>query len=177
MIKFRTANLSDIENIMKLEEKCFNEHTQEKMEVYLERIEVFSDGFIIMELDDRFIGAISSEIWQYVSTINRDTFMLGHSIKKQLKLNGNELYISSIGILPEYRAQGFGVTLFNELIKNIKVKYPNVIQGILLLSEDWKDARQIYLQNNFKDCKIFEGFFMNDDGIKKNGIVMRKEAL
>ncbi|GHV82169.1 N-acetyltransferase GCN5 [Spirochaetia bacterium] len=177
MIKFRTANFFDIENIMKLEEKCFNKYTQEKKEVYLERIEVFPDGFIILELDDQFVGAVSSEIWQYVSVVNRDIFTLGHSIKKQIKLNGNELYISSIGILPEYRSQGFGEALFKELIKNIKLKFQNVVHGILLLSEEWEYARKIYMQNNFKECKILEGFFMSTDGTKKNGIVMRKNIL
>jgi ribosomal-protein-alanine N-acetyltransferase len=177
MIKFRPATASDMANIMKLEESCFNKYTQEAREIYVERIEVFPDGFIILEVDGQFAGAISSEVWQYVPEANRDMFFLGHSIKKQLKLDGDELYISSIGIFPEYRSQGFGEALLEELIRNIKLKYPKVKQGILLLSEEWKHARRIYVQNNFMDCGVFEGFFTNDDGKKVNGIVMRKGAL
>ncbi|GHV95500.1 hypothetical protein AGMMS50293_18200 [Spirochaetia bacterium] len=174
---FRTANLSDIENIMKLEEKCFNKYTREEKKVYIERIEVFSDGFVIMENDKKFIGTVSSEIWQYVPNIDKNTFTLGHSIRNQIKLEGDELYISSIGILPEYRDQGFGEELFFELIKNIKSKYPRVNRGILLLNEEWKYARKIYLKNNFKECTVLHGFFNADDGTKKDGIVMRKDIL
>jgi ribosomal-protein-alanine N-acetyltransferase len=174
---FRTVNLSDIEDIMELEEKCFNKYTRERKEVYIERIEVFPDGFIILENDKKFIGAVSSEIWQYVPCIDRNTFKLGHSIKNQIKLEGDELYISSIGILPVYRGQGFGEELFFELLKNIKLKYPRVNHGILLLNEEWKYAKKIYLKNNFNECTILPRFFKSDDGTKKDGIVMRNDIL
>jgi ribosomal-protein-alanine N-acetyltransferase len=170
---FRPATLSDIENILKLEEKCFNTFTREKKEIYLERIEAFPDGFIILENDKQFVGAVSSEIWQYAAERARDAFALGHSIKKQIKLTGDELYISSIGILPEYRKHGYGEELFNALIQNIKSKYPNVIHAVLLLCEEWKAARKIYEKNGFKEYTIFEDFFTSEDGTKKNGIVMR----
>jgi ribosomal-protein-alanine N-acetyltransferase len=172
---FRTAHSSDIENIMKLEKKCFNIFTCEKKEVYLERIEVFPDGFIILEDDEQFIGAVSSEIWQYAAERPRDAFVLGHSIKRQIKLDGDELYISSIGILPEYRQHGFGEELFNALMQSVKLKYPNVIHCVLLLNEEWKAAKKIYKKNGFKKYTIFDDFFISDDGTKKNGIVMRKE--
>jgi ribosomal-protein-alanine N-acetyltransferase len=175
MLIYRSAILSDIENILKLEEKCFNALTREKKEVYLERIEVFPDGFIVLERDKQFIGAISSEIWQYVADIQRSAFTLDHSIKKQIDLTGDELYISSIGILPEYRKYGFGEALFDALIRNIKLKYPNVTHGILLINEEWKAARKIYEKNNFKEYAIFEDFFISEDGTKKNGIVMRND--
>jgi ribosomal-protein-alanine N-acetyltransferase len=171
---FRNANNSDIEKIMELEDACFNKYTREKKEVYLERINIFPDGFIVMQNESEFIGAISSEIWQYVPSINREIFNLGHSIKKMHKPNGNELYISSIGIFPKYRKYGFGEELFFDLIKNIKLKYPNVIHGILLLNEEWKYAEKIYQKNGFKRDYVLDDFFISDDGTKKNGIVMKK---
>jgi ribosomal-protein-alanine N-acetyltransferase len=177
MINFREATLLDIENIMELEKVCFNKYTQESSEIYLERIEAFSEGFIILENENKFAGAISSEIWQYASKIEHNTFMLGHSIKKQLKLTGDELYISSIGVFPEYRQNGFGNQLFKALIDNIKLKFPNVIYGILLLNEEWKFAQKIYIKNGFENCKILKNFFTAENGTKTNGIVMRKKRL
>jgi ribosomal-protein-alanine N-acetyltransferase len=174
---FRNANNSDIEKIMELENACFNKHTREKEEVYLERINTFPDGFIVMQNESEFIGAIASEIWRYAPSINREIFNLGHSIKEMNKPDGNELYISSIGIFPKYRNCGFGEELFLALIKNIKLKYPNVIHGILLLNEEWKYAKKIYQRNGFKEEYIFDDFFLSDDGTKKNGIVMRKNSL
>jgi ribosomal-protein-alanine N-acetyltransferase len=174
---FRNVNNSDIEKIMELENACFNKYTREKKEVYLERINTFPDGFIVMQNENEFIGAISSEIWQYTPSINRELFNLGHSIKEMNKSDGNELYISSIGIFPKYRNYGFGEELFLALIKNIKLKYPNVIHGILLLNEEWKYAKKIYQANGFRKEYILDDFFISDDGIKKNGIVMRKKSL
>jgi ribosomal-protein-alanine N-acetyltransferase len=174
---FRNANISDIEKIMELEEACFNKYTREKKEVYLERIDAFPDGFIVMQNGSEFIGAISSEIWQYVPYLNREIFTLGHSIKEMNKPNGDELYISSIGIFPKYRNYGFGEELFLTLIKNIKLKYQEVIHGILLLNEEWKYAKKIYQKNGFEDVHVFNGFFVSDDGTNKNGIIMRKSIL
>jgi ribosomal-protein-alanine N-acetyltransferase len=174
---FRNASNSDIEKIMELEDACFNKYTREKKEVYLERINTFPDGFIVMQNKSEFIGAVSSEIWRYTPYINREIFNLGHSIKETNKPNGNGLYISSIGIFPKYRNHGFGEELFLALIKNIKLKYPNVIYVILLLNEEWKCAKKMYQRNGFKKEYILDGFFTSDDGTKKNGIVMRRNSL
>jgi len=174
---FRNVDISDIDKIMELEEACFNEYTRESKEVYLERINTFPDGFIVMQNENEFIGAISSEIWQYAPNLNRETFTLGHSIKEMNEPNGDELYISSIGIFPKYRSNGFGEKLFLALIENIKLKYPNVIHGILLLNEEWKYAKKIYQKYGFEDVHILDDFFVSDDGTKKNGIVMRKHIL
>jgi ribosomal-protein-alanine N-acetyltransferase len=149
MIIFREALKNDIDKIMILEKACFNEYTQESKKTYLERIEVFSQGFIIMENNLDFIGAVSSEIWKSQRKITKKLFTLGHSIKNQFDLNGDELYISSIGIFPNYRNNGYGLLLFNELIKNVKKYFPFVTKGILLINEEWKFAKKYISKKQF----------------------------
>jgi ribosomal-protein-alanine N-acetyltransferase len=174
MIVFREAKLSDIDNIMYLEEKCFNIYTQESKDVYENRIKYFPEGFIVLENDSTLYGAISSEIWNYKENILPNDFILGHSIKEQLDLNGNELYISSIGILPQYRSNGYGKKLFNELITHIKMLFPKVTKGILLLNETWISAMKIYQDFGFQYVCEFPNFFIADDKSKQKAIVMRK---
>jgi len=177
MIVFREAILSDIDNIMYLEEKCFNIYTQESKDVYENRIKHFPEGFIILENDNVFCGAVSSEIWNYKENVFIKDFNLGHSIKEQLDLNGNELYISSIGILPQYRSKGYGQLLFNELISHIKLLFPKVTKGILLINETWIHAMKIYQNFGFQYVCEFPNFFIADDKSKQKAIVMRKALL
>jgi ribosomal-protein-alanine N-acetyltransferase len=173
----RTAIPSDIRNIMLLESACFNKFTQESESVYLERIECFSEGFMILEDKENFIGAVSSEIWTYNPVISLETFSLGHSIKQQINLSGDELYISSIGIFPEYRNKGYGKILFHGLIDNVVKKFKNLKHGILLLNKNWTYAQRIYLNIGFYNVAGFKGFFTEDDCSKSDGIVMRHDNI
>jgi len=177
MIVFREAKSSDIDNIMYLEEKCFNIYTQESKDVYENRIKYFPEGFIVLEDNNTFCGAVSSEIWNYRENVFLKDFTLGHSIKEQLDLNGNELYISSIGILPQYRSNGYGKKLFNELVSHIKMLFPKVTKGILLLNETWIHAMKIYQDFGFQYVCEFPDFFTADDKSNQKAIVMRKAFL
>jgi ribosomal-protein-alanine N-acetyltransferase len=171
------ATTADIHNIMLLEKACFNKFTQESEDVYLERIECFPQGFMILENNDTFIGAVSSEIWTYSPTITVNTFSLGHSIKQQLNISGGELYISSLAVFPEYRNNKYGKRLFYGLIDNIKKYFKQVKTIILLVNEKWVIAQKIYLQNGFKEIASFNGFFTEEDCSRSNGIVMRHNCI
>ena len=173
----RTVKVSDIWDIMRLERACFNEHTQEPESIYLERIECFPDGFMIMENKSDFIGAVSSEIWQRHAMITPDKFSLGHSIKGKIDLSGNELYISSVGVLPKYRNKGYAEILFRNLIDNVMKKFENIKYVILFVNEKWTYARKIYGKYGFYEVAGFEGFFTEDDGSKSNGIIMRHDNI
>jgi len=177
MIIIREAKISDIDNLMRLEENCFNKYTQESKDVYEERIKYFSQGFLIMEEYGVLYGAVSSEIWNFKENILLKDFSLGHSINDKLDLNGNELYVSSIGIFPEYRSSGLGKKLFNELIVHIKTLYPKVTKSILLINETWANAMKIYCGYGFRYVFEFPDFFTGDDGNKQKGIVMRKSLV
>jgi ribosomal-protein-alanine N-acetyltransferase len=173
MTSLREAALCDIDRIMDLERRCFNEYTRESVETYRERIAYFPQGFMILEAEGAFAGAASSEIWPYREKISADNFSLGHPIGGALALDGEELYISSIAVLPQFRGRGYGEILFRGLIDHVKEKFPRVTKGILLINEEWKSARQIYVRNGFSDLAVLKGFFTESDGTQRDGIVMR----
>ena len=62
MIRFRTAVVADIDGIMEMEYDSFHEEVREKRELFLERIQVFPEGFIIMEIEEKYAGYITSEL-------------------------------------------------------------------------------------------------------------------
>ncbi|GHT71459.1 hypothetical protein FACS1894110_24570 [Spirochaetia bacterium] len=177
MTTLREAVPKDIDHIMDLERLCFNEYTRESAETYRERIGCFPQGFMILKADGEFAGAASSEIRPCRVEISANDFALGHSIKGALALDGEELYISSIAVLPQFRHRGYGDFLLRGLIGHVKKNFPQVTKGILLINEDWKGARQIYLRNGFSDRKILKGFFTESGGAQRDGVIMGNDRL
>lgn len=175
-IVFRTAREDDIEGIMHIETASFPKEICEKKDVFLDRIRVFQDGFYIMEYQGRVIGYLCSEIWDYKERINETDFVLGHSIRKIHDPKGNEVYISSMGTLPEFRGMRLGKLMFEEFSKYIIKKYKKLKSKILIVSENWHNARKIYVENGFEEIAIIKDFFYynNVDTLKEHGIIMRK---
>ncbi|HBP26310.1 MAG TPA: N-acetyltransferase [Acholeplasmatales bacterium] len=172
-ISLRKACLDDIEAIMNIEYQCFSQDTIEDAEVYRRRIRTFPDGFWVLEKGGETIGAISSEIWNKTEEISADLFCLGHDIAGKHNPSGNELYISSLGVLPSHRGNGYGEKLFLSLIESVSIAYPNVTSAILLFADDWKAARKIYEKNGFKTVEILPAFFGGRKDPAHDGIVMR----
>lgn len=175
-IVFRTAREDDIEGIMNIEIASFSSGICEKKDVFLDRIRVFRDGFYIMEYQGRIIGYLCSEIWKYKEKVDETDFVLGHSISKIHDPKGNEVYISSMGTLPEFRGMGLGKLMFEEFSIYIIKKYEKLKSKILIVSENWYNARKIYVENGFEEIAIIKDFFYynNVNTLKEDGIIMRK---
>ncbi len=174
-VLIRQATINDIQKVMEIEHLCFDEDTWEDETVYLQRINTFPEGFLLLEKENEIIGAISSEIWIRSEKINPSLFTLGHDISQKHHYDGNELYVSSIAVVPKQRRLGYGELLFQTLLLAIDHKYPHVSSIILLVAENWTAAQAIYRKNGFQEVTIFPRFF---GGIKcptYDGIVMRKE--
>lgn len=174
----RPATPGDIDDIMYLERESFNKFTRESKGVFSERIMCFSDGFMVLETKtvsggNKVMGAISSEIWSRNGALLRVGFVLGHSIEKRMDLGGNELYISSFAVLPQFRVAGYGKVLFRGLLENIVKRYPLVRSVLVLVNDSWEYAKRFYTDYGFGSVAVFDGFFTEDDGVKSNGIVMR----
>lgn len=176
-ITYRNANIADISSIMKIEHASFSEVICEDRKVFTERIATFPDGFRVMECDGEIIGYICSELWERVHTFSKDLFTLGHSIKNRHKSYGREIYVSSMGLNPEYRSLGLGKTMFNEFVIHITEKFTDIDSIVLLVSEKWSKARKIYASNGFKEIDILEEFFYYnvEKPYYEDGIIMRKE--
>lgn len=175
-VNFRISNKNDIEDIMLIERASFPLEICEKRDVFLERIEFFSEGFFLMEYNKKVVGYLSSEIWEYKKDIDEQDFMLGHSIKKAHNINGTELYISSMGILPNFRGKELGKLMFQQFSQHILATNRNLRTKVLIVCENWRNARKIYKNNGFQEILVLKGFFKSDkrEAYGENGIVMRK---
>ncbi|MEI6055309.1 MAG: GNAT family N-acetyltransferase [Lentisphaerota bacterium] len=178
-ITYRNAVFQDIDSVIQIDLFAFPNLICEDKKVVIERIILFPEGFRIMEIDNKFAGYICSEIWDKVVSIDKNIFDLSHSIGKQHKPNGKELYISSMGISPEHKGKGVGKGLFEEFLRYIADEFQYIESIILLVSENWKNARKIYSANGFKEINVMEKFFSykKNEPYFENGIVMRKELL
>lgn len=175
MMNFRNAIVEDIDGIMEMEQDSFHEEVREKRELFLERIKVFSEGFIIMEIDGKYAGYMTSELWNFKDNREKNDFMINHSIEKCHNCNGKELYITSFAVKSEYRGKNYGKLMFEYFMDKMKEKYkPECIS--LIVAERWVKAVEIYKKNGFKIIEIFENF-LEDVELHKNFIFMRKTEL
>lgn len=170
-IHIRNAQKDDLEEIMLIEHESFHKNIIEKRDVFLERIELFPEGFLLLENDDGITGYISSEIWEYTESIGPERFNLNHRMADIHTTAGSQLYISSIGVLKKHRGKGYGKLLFSELTERMNSKY-EISDMILIVSENWDAARRIYENRGFIQVQRIPCFF--DDDENSDAIVMRK---
>ncbi len=168
-ISIRNARSRDIEQIMRIEHGSFDAHICESSSVFLNRIDTFQEGVLVLEISGDVCGYISSEIWDYSEEIVDNRFNLNHMISDIHTTAGSELYISSIGILKEYRGKGYGKLLFSELSCRMIERY-RISSMILIVSTKWDAARQIYEKAGFKEVHRIPGFFREGE----EGIIMRR---
>jgi [ribosomal protein S18]-alanine N-acetyltransferase len=172
---FRNASKDDLDVIMEIERQCFDEDTRELLEVYVQRMECFPDGFVLALHDQEVIGVATSEIWNELGELDASTFELGHSIYDRHTLKGRYLYLSSIAILPKYRSRGYGEQLFSYSVDHLCSKYPEIRTLILIVSQQWTVAHHIYQKHGFQEVKRITSFFGGTLVPPANGIVMKKE--
>ena len=178
-LQFRNAKPEDIPSIMEIEHASFSSVICEKQEVFIERINIFPEGFRVMLYEGKPIGYICTEIWKKQRPYSDNMFKLGHSIAKQHSISGDEIYISSMGILPAWRSQGIGKLMFNKYIKYAEKTFVDVNSIILIVSEKWLNARRIYKSEGFKEVHLIRNFFRYgfDKSDFEDGIVMRKKRI
>lgn len=174
MIRFELLQQKDLERLMEIEKKAFSKNTWENREVYEKRINTFPEGNLGIWFEDKFIGFICSELWNYEKTYNKDRFMLSHNIEDYHSFSGEELYISSFAIDESFSGKGFGKLSFENFLLEIPKKY-NIKSSILLVSSQWTGAIKIYKNMSYKELDRIESFFTNDNEIFFDGIIMRKE--
>lgn len=170
----RSVLLNDLSKIMKLEKLCFKGSVVESKETILERISYFSDGFLVTTNDKDITGYISSEIWNIKNEIAKSNFELNHKISEKHDLNGNTLYISSFAINPNYQGKGIGKLLFNSLYEKIKENYPSINNSVLVVSENWIPAKNLYEKQGFYEILKLSNFFNPTPNQYETGIVMKK---
>lgn len=175
LIRLRQAKIDDIEHVLAIEDSSFDAGIKESPQVFKERIAVFPEGFFLAETEacKNPVGYICSELWPSGRELTYQTFSLGHSIRKVHSCEGTELYISSMGVLPDYRGRGYGGQMLQQLIASSKATYPQVASVVLIVSEKWTAAKKTYLKLGFEQIGLVPAFFRPQGFQSEQGIVMR----
>lgn len=183
-MKIRTANILDIDSIMEIENSSFVPQVREERQVFLQRLKVFPQGFILLVDEssgvkgggsngEKVCGYFCTERWKEISR-GSDIFSVGHDISKTHCSDGPVLYISSFAVLPEFRGGGLGGKFFCDALEFIEKSQQGLKEAALLVNENWSAARHIYKKNGFSECFLIDDAFENDEGQPENGIVMNK---
>lgn len=174
-LTFRRADLGDLASIMAMETAGFAPANRESRAVYAQRIDAFADGALIAMLGEHVVGCFFSEIWRTTDDLCAEHFRLGHDIgERHDAVRGDELYISSLTLDPDWRGRGLGSALFAGGIAHVARAHPPLRSALLLVNAGWQHARRIYLAQGFREIARFPAFFTADDPAGEDGIVMRR---
>ena len=116
MLNFRNANLEDLDRIVQIEAACFPEAEAASQQSIKERINVFPDGFLLIELDNNIIGFING------AATNRETIIdpMFESMEAHHINSGKNLAIYGVDIHPDYQGKGYSRPMMDTYIRNAK---------------------------------------------------------
>ncbi|MFC1454882.1 GNAT family N-acetyltransferase [Candidatus Undinarchaeota archaeon] len=124
----RQANNTDLLAAHEVERKAYNEAEAASLERFEERLEKFSDGFLLAELGGKIVGIVNS------ATLDKEDIsdeelkeMIGHVP------GGKNIVIFTFAILPEFQGKGISKPLMDEFIKRSKESGK---EKILLICKD-----------------------------------------
>jgi ribosomal protein S18 acetylase RimI-like enzyme len=166
---------ADLDRIMDLERQGFAAGHREERAVYAQRIAAFPQGSLMAWRGEDCVGCVFSEIWTDAANLSAEQFTLGHDIRERHNPNhGKALYISSMTLAPAVRGQGLGTPLLLGCLAHVAQAFPRLKTAVLLVNAAWAPARRIYAGVGFVEVACFTGFFDAGDGVRQDGIVMRK---
>ena len=175
-IIIRSATAEDIDAIMEIENESFLSGVREEKELYLKRIAVFPQGFLVAQDPEtkQIGGYIVSEIWREDLSVFPEKLTLGHSPEAVHDKGGSCLYISSFGTLRQWRGRGIGKELFQSLQERIVNDFPSVTLQVLIVSENWTAARTLYSRKGFLETGYIDGFFKPEGLPSERAVIMKK---
>lgn len=168
----RRAQRTDINAIMRIETACFSPSIRERKEIFLERIETFPEGFLLLVSGtetgagtQEIAGYLCAEVWKEKPEQGSSLWMLGHSAKEAHDAQGNALYVSSFAVDPAFRGNGGGRFLFDKSIEILLAEFPAIRSVTFIVSESWVAARAIYETEGFVYTGRITKFFGTDDAL------------
>lgn len=169
----RLAQPDDLTAVEEIEADSFVKGVRESRATFAERMAVFPEGFLLaVEADThQLAGYITTEIWPEHIKPTQESLRTDHSIAKLHDSNGTTLYISSIAISPNFRGLGLGEKLLRWIIENTRNNY-SLERAILVVCEDWENARRLYKRCGFKEVGKLEKVYAVDERELKPGILM-----
>ena len=124
-MEIRNAIIDDLDACYELESLCFPEEEAASKTNIEKRIDMYSEGFFVLQHEDRLVGHINSGC-TFKSDITDEGFkaLVGHDP------DGHNCVIFSLAIHPEFRSLKYGYLLLDALVKNVKMHNK---ENILLL--------------------------------------------
>lgn len=196
----RNATLKDLDEIMNVEVQSFSQNIQEEKSVFKQRIQTFSDGFLVFEADKSDLS--KSDVKNFATEeFNTENFTTKKSSEtKQKKIAG--YFCTELWEKIPKTSQDF--TLGHNIQKvhseNGKILYIssfallpefrgngngkklfsqsldflksklNFEKILLLVNENWIAAKKIYLSCGFKEIFACKNIFLNDEKNAKTGL-------
>lgn len=159
-LRLRHASFDDMPGIMALEVAGFEPGIREDESVFLERLRVFPNGFLVIEKSrGELLSYLCSERWGHDETHGTRAFSVGHSAQDRHRVDGQTLYISSMTVTPQARGQGLGRILFSASITAILSSEAGIYRELLMVNESWHSARHIYDASGFVPQLYIPEFF------------------
>ena len=140
MIQIKTPAKEDFRKICIIDKEIFKKD-HDKNSVIIDRLKTFPEGCFLALDNDKEVGYLSSEIWSREHTIASNV-----KASKNHDPKGRILYISGIGILPNYQNKKIGSRLLKKAItlaKKMMAKY-------IILRTHTERSKRFYEKHGFK---------------------------
>jgi len=190
-----------LEEVVKVEKETWPEEMQAPLEKFQSRAKVFPEGFLLIALPNKgLVGVSTAEIIKYDSQnspISWEEITDNGWIKSTHNLDGNALYLVSVGASPRTSGMGVGTRLIKEqieLTKKLELNYmvlgarvpgyaayhkshPNVLidDYLKLIREDgqYLDSEiRFYTRCGLEVTKIVPNYMEDDPESENFGVVM-----
>ena len=136
-ILIRRMQKTDLDGVIKIEEKAYGEHHWSK---------------------DSFMNELSNDLARYYSALNSDGKLLGYAGCWQIL---EEVHITNIAVSPEYRRQKIGERLLRQIIDDC---YKNKAKYITLeVRVSNNPAISLYEKYGFKSLGVRKGYYQNNN--------------
>lgn len=136
-IKIAPMQKSDVENVLKIEEKAYGEHHWSK---------------------DSFYGELSNDLAHYYCAFDPEGNLIGYAGSWQIL---DEAHITTIAIEPDLRRKKIGEALLNEILRAC---YKNEIKYVTLeVRVSNIPAIKLYEKYGFKSLGSRKGYYQNNN--------------
>lgn len=145
-MNIRMANIKDLDKITDVEAKCFPKAEAASKESFEKRLTVYSNHFWLLEDGEKLVGFVNGMVTD--EDILRDEMYDNGKLHNE---QGQWQMIFGVGIIPEYRRQGFAEKILNRVIDEAREEGR---KGLVLTCKD--KLVHYYAKFGFKDQGISE---------------------
>lgn len=176
-LQLRPATPADLPEIMRLERAGFASDIQETELTFGERLAAAPEGcWVLADGAGRLYGYLCAEFWAFDAAAPAAKFARDHSAGALHRLDGEEVYVSSMVVDPATRGSGWGRRLFRDAVAVMFARHRALRSAILIVHTEWQAARRIYHSEGFIEIGAVPDYFFAHDR-RLPAIVMRRAGV